>query len=162
MLHSLTNQKANANRKEYCPHCHQAIMQNKQLFSKALGDILLTVACLFPAGKEFHLRYNMDLTKSQYCNFQKLRYWGLIKKSYNPDGSRHGGYWELTSLVRYFIHGSRIPRVKYTFNNKVVSASDDDQITLSEAVGSYEIPSQWAEKARPMPALVQPDLFTSK
>lgn len=159
MLHSLTKQTKTVSFKEYCPHCHQAIMQNKQVFSKALGDILLTVACEFPAEKTFHLQHDLVLTKSQYNNFQKLRYWGLIKKSYNADGSRHGGYWELTSLVKYVVNGKPIPKFKMTFNNKVVSASEE-MIQLENAVGSYEIPEQWAYKAEPMRQLVAPDLFT--
>ena len=145
--------------KEFCPHCHQAIMQNTQVFSRALGDILMTAACAFPAERPFHLQHDLTLTKSQYTNFNKLRYWGLVKKSYNADGARLGGYWELTSLVRYVINGKALPKWKRTFNNKVVEVSDE-LTTLDQAVGSYEIPEQWAEKARPMPNLTQPDLFT--
>ncbi len=145
--------------KECCPHCGQSVMQNKQIFTKALGEILLTLACKYPYGKPFHFANDFNLTKSQYNNAQKLRYWGLIKKHYDNNGKREGGYWELTSLVRYFVQGSSLPRVKWTFNNTVVSASDDDLITLSEAVGSYSVPEQWAEQAKPMTNLMQPSLF---
>lgn len=144
--------------KEFCPHCHQSIQQNKQVFSKALGEILLKAACAYPYGKPFHLQNDLKLTKSEYCNFQKLRYFGLVEKSYE-EGVREGGKWKLTSLTRYFINGSRIPRVKWTFNNQVVEASKDDLITLSEAIGSFEVPAQWAEKALPMTNLMQPSLF---
>ena len=146
--------------KEFCPHCHQSIMQNKQFFTKALGDILLLAATVYPYGKSFHLQKDLLLTKSQYNNFQKLRYWGLVKKSYTPEGKRIGGCWELTSLVRYFVNGSALPRIKWTFNNEVVDRSTDDQITLSQAVGSFKVPEWWADNARPVKKLLQETLFT--
>ena len=144
--------------KEYCPHCHQAIMKNAQIFSKALGEILLTAACKYPANTPFHLQRDLTLTKSQYNNFQKLRYWGLVKKSYDGDGKRLGGFWELTGLAGAFINGKPIRKTKWTFNNEVVSASEE-MIYLDEAVGSFDVPEQWAERAEPALALGQGSLL---
>lgn len=144
--------------KEYCPHCHRPIMQNKQSFSRALADILMTAACEFPAEIPFHLQHDLLLTKSQYNNFQKLRYWGFVKKSYKADGSRNAGKWELTSLVRYIVNGKTFPKFKMTFNNKVVSASEE-MIKLEDVIGSYDIPSVWSEKQEVMKNLKEADLF---
>lgn len=122
-------------------------MKHRQVFSKALGDILLTAACKYPEGQPFHLQRDLVLTKSMYNNFQKLRYWGLVKKSYDGMGKRLGGFWQLTGLVKAVLHGRSIPRVKWTFNNTVVE-SEKEEISLNEAVGSFEVPEAWAEKMR--------------
>ena len=145
-------------KKETCPHCGASLMKHSQNFSKALGGILLTLAYKFPEGQPFHLQRDIVLSKNQYNNAQKLRYFGLIKKVYT-DGSRDNGFWELTGLVRFVINGKRIPKIKWTFRNEVVAASEET-ISLDEAVGSYELPSEWVFKAEPMTDLVQADLFS--
>ena len=138
----------NTKKKEFCPHCHQPVMKNKQMLTRALGDILLTAACKFRAGEPFHLQRDLNLTKSQYNNFQKLRYWGLVKKTFLL-GKRAGGFWELTGLTGAFIHGKPLPRVKWTFNNEVVGAGEE-MTTLELMVGSFEAPEKWAELAIPV------------
>jgi hypothetical protein len=146
--------------KECCPHCGASLMKHSQNFSKALGGILLTLAYKFPEGQPFHAQRDIGLSKNQFNNMQKLRYFGLIKKVYT-DGKRDGGFWCLTGLVKYVINGKAIPKVKWTFRNHVVESSEET-ITLEEAVGLYEIPSQWSNKAKPMQQLVQADLFTAQ
>lgn len=132
--------------KECCPTCGQAIMKHRQVFTKSLGDILLMAAIKHRPGEPFHLQRDLILTKAQYTNFQKLRYFGLVIKSRDGFGKRLPGCWELTGLARAFIHGKPIPKFKWTFNNEVVGVSEQF-IKLEEAVGSYEVPAQWAEKA---------------
>ncbi len=144
-------------KKEVCQYCGASMMKHSQNFSKALGSILLTLACKFKEEEPFHPQRDIILSKNQYNNLQKLRYFGLIKKVYT-NGLRDGGFWCLTGLTKYVLNGKKIPKKKWTFRNEVVGRSNEE-ITLYEAVGSYEIPEQWAEKAEPVGGLAN-DLFS--
>jgi len=145
-------------KKETCPHCGASLMKHKQSFTKALGGILLTLAYKFPEGQPFHPQRDITLTKNQYNNLQKLRYFGLIKKVYT-DGTRDGGFWELTGLTRFVINGKRLPKYKWTFRNEVIESSEE-LISLQDAAGLYETPAEWAFKAESVSSLVEPDLFS--
>jgi len=61
----------------------------------------LTIAMkrLYDAGRTEHLE-NLRLTNSQRANFQKLKYWGLVKQS-----SERSGVWVLTDRGTNFIEG---------------------------------------------------------
>ena len=135
------------NKKDLCPHCGQAIMKNRHSFHRTLGHTLLKVADKFGSNQPFHLQRDIDLTRNEYNNFQKLRYWGLAEKKYAL-GIRQSGYWILTPLVYKFIRGeAKIPRSVTTFNNKVLEESNDELIYLIQAVGSYDVPEIWADRA---------------
>ena len=135
-------------KKHYCPHCGQPIMKHTHCFNKSLGSIICQVAKKFPVNKPFHLQKDMMLTKNQYNNFQKLRYWELVEKYYR-NGIRQGGYWYLTNKAIDLFKGAKVPRQIITFNNKVMGCSDDN-VGLSDAVGYYDIPEVWAARAEPV------------
>ena len=61
----------------------------------------LTIAMkrLYDAGRTEHLE-NLRLTNSQRANFQKLKYWGLVKQS-----SERSGVWVLTDRGTNFVEG---------------------------------------------------------
>ena len=134
--------------KETCPCCGQAIMRHRHSLNRPLCDILMIMAQKHKAGVPFHLNRDIMLTKFQYNNAQKLRYWGLIKKT-ELNGKRVSGFWELTGLAKAFLNHKPLPLWKKTFNNKVVEASEE-LIQLEDVIGSYELPVEWAEKAEPV------------
>ena len=134
--------------KEYCECCGQPIMKHTHRFSKSLAGILYLAAMKYDIDKPFHLQKDLMLTKNQYNNFQKLRYWKLVDKYYE-NGIRKGGYWTLTQDVMNVFLGQTIPRNIVTFNNKVVEVSDEF-IELKDAIGTYDIPEIWAERSRPV------------
>lgn len=141
--------------KQICPHCGQPMMKHTHCFSKALSNIIVTTMKKFPVKQAFHLQNDLALTKNQYNNFQKLRYWELVRKHY-ADGRREGGYWELTEKARDLINGGLIPRQVVTFNNEVCGYGDD-HISLKDAYGYYDIPEVWARRATPVTE--EEDLF---
>jgi hypothetical protein len=61
----------------------------------------LTIAMkrLYDAGRTAHLE-SLPLTTSQRSNFQKLKYWGLVKQS-----SERSGVWVLTDRGTNFVEG---------------------------------------------------------
>ena len=144
--------------KEFCNHCGQKILKNKHCFSRSLADLLLLTARKFEVNEPFHLQKDLNLTKNQYANYQKLQYFGLIDKHYQ-DGRRLGGYWHLTKRAGEVLNGSGVPQWIQTFNNKVQEVSEE-RITLEEAIGYYDLPKQWAERQEKMAGVGQLELFS--
>ena len=135
--------------RQLCPHCHQAIIVNRHPFSKSMATILLKVAEQKDIGEPFHLQRDVILTKSEYANFQKLQYFGLVQKS-TLGNKRRWGYWELTPFAYKIITmQATVPAWVGTFNNKVVKKAAYHML-ITETWGSHEAPILWARRAEPM------------
>ena len=105
-------------KKTYCPTCSQPTVAHRHSIARMLANILLSVRHF---QTEFHLQKDTALTKNQYNNFQKLKYWGLVAN--NDVGA---GYWYITLTGKKFIAGEiRIPKWVKTFNNRVVEESEE-------------------------------------
>lgn len=64
---------------------------------------------------QVHLQNECDLTKSEYTNFQKLRYFGLVAKIADKPG-----YWLITRRGRDFLRESKeIPGKVLIFQNHI-------------------------------------------
>lgn len=105
---------------EFCPHCGSKITARKESLSRGLMDTLYKFAdATTRIGKaEIHLQKDTHLTKNQYNNFQKLRYFGLVAKGSEP------GKWLLTSRGRDFLLGGVVSKHVWVQNNRVVRRSD--------------------------------------
>jgi hypothetical protein len=98
-----------------------------KIWKQALTPGLVTALCKaieFVHANDrnfFHLQKDLTaLTKSEYNNFQKLRFHGLI--AHVED---HIGYWLITKRGGQFLRGElNIPDFVLTFRNRVVSHSD--------------------------------------
>ena len=146
--------------KEFCSYCGQKILKNKHRFSRSLADLLLLTARKFGVNEPFHLQKDLNLTKNQYCNAQKLQYWDLIAKHFS-DGKRVGGYWHLTKRAGEVLNGFAIPQWILTFNNKVQEVSEE-KVTLEETAGYYDLSEQWAERQEKVAELGQIELFSGR
>ena len=129
-----------------CPYCGQDILKHKHPFSRSLANILIRATQKFGPKEPFHLQHDLFLTKSEYNNFQKLRYWGLVEKARDGQGKRRGGYWSLTWKALELLNGEEIYKWVITFNNAIVDYSIK-KITLQQTVGYFEIPERWAKRA---------------
>lgn len=110
------------NKKEFCPHCGQAVMKHRQSLTPKMIETFLRVST-FPF--DFHLQKDLNLTKNEYNNFQKLHYWKIVQQG------EKAGYWRITALGHQFLAGEKLPKVVWTFNNKVV-AQGIDLFTLEQ------------------------------
>lgn len=137
-----------AKSKEFCPMCLRPIMKHTHSFNKPMASMLIKTAAQFKEGEPFHLQKDLPwLTRNQYNNFQKLRYWGVVKKHYE-NGKRKGGYWVLTERAGEILRGSTFPGRLQTFNNSVVWTSPDLTI-LHKIAGGYDLPDAWSNRAEP-------------
>lgn len=85
------------------------MLEYKFVFNYLLVSALRKMFSNFGTG--FGEIANLALTKSEWTNFQKLRYWGLIEKD---AASPKGGEWRITALGLSFLNGD------CSINDKVV------------------------------------------
>ena len=82
----------------------------------------------------------MNLSKNQYNNFQKLRYFGLIAHYYNKDEQRfESGQWVLTSRGNKFAKNEiEISKKVLIFRNKIRERSEE-KVNLSQILKNENI-----------------------
>jgi hypothetical protein len=92
-------------------------------FSAALAHGLHSI---YLANKTINLKH-LNLTRNQWDNFQKLRYWGLVQKAINENGSRNQGCWSITQKGKDFVDGKiLIPKGVWTYRGETVRFEGDD------------------------------------
>jgi len=84
-----------------CKACGAKTVEYRHGFSTALAFGLIR---LYNAGAAVNLK-NLGLTRNQWDNFQKLRYWGLSAQCKDEQGNRRAGYWVLTTKGKDFVEG---------------------------------------------------------
>ena len=70
-----------------CPHCGASMAKRPHRVSKGLVESLVKfkVKVCELDRNSLHLQTDLDFTKSQFTNFQKLRYHGLIAKCFDKE-----------------------------------------------------------------------------
>lgn len=147
-----------------CPTCGHRVMRNKHRFSRSLADILLKIAEKYTWGTPFHLQRDLNLTKNEYTNAQKLKYFGLLEKHHNSGGKHIVGIWIITPLGRRLIRGEqRIPEWVETYQNNVVDQARE-LTGIGEVKGTYYMPKMYAleQKAGQISKEQQGELFGGK
>lgn len=130
-----------------CEHCGASLKIFWRRLTPGLVSALVeAIKYVHGANKnEFHLQKHLpSLTKTQYNNFQKLRFHALVAKI---DGK--AGYWLITARGGEFLRGERaVPMRVSTFRNKVVGHSEEtvhisslkNRIPEFESQFAYEYP----------------------
>ncbi len=101
-----------------CPHCGSSMRVWRHSLTRGLVDVLLLfIGAVKSKGmNSVHLQQDMNLSKNQYANFQKLHYFGLVAK----DRDR-SGYWVITRLGGDFLRGTKtIPKFALTYHDRLV------------------------------------------
>ena len=144
-----------------CPHCHhelppefQVVKTWKHLFNHTLLDALRKFARgVGRKGRnDIHtlndLKGDLALTYAERANLTTLRFFGLVAKVKQMDGTHRRGHWLLTRRGSQFLKGKlAIPRHVLTLDNKVIGHAEET-ITLRDMGGlpsadlSFEIIDQ--------------------
>ena len=100
-----------------CPHCDAKMVEYRHTFNKGLAHGLYE---LWAAdGGPISLR-SLRLTRTQWTNFQKLRYWGLVGRI------KHDGEWALTSQGLSFItQATPIQKWVWTYRGETIRFDGD-------------------------------------
>ena len=78
----------------------------------------------------------MNLTRNQWDNFQKLKYWNLVEQI-EKDGKKKQGIWQITQDGRLFIEGKIKIRKKVWTYRGVVKEYDGEELMITDIVGRY-------------------------
>lgn len=110
-----------------CECCGAKLVEYKHVLNKGLVHALFELA---KQDKPVHLS-TLDLTRNQWTNFQKLRYWNLVYKEMRDDGSCTGN-WYLTSDGWDFIWDrSSMAKHAWTYRGETIRL-DGDRVYFSE------------------------------
>jgi hypothetical protein len=131
---------------KHCEHCNAKMVEYKHSFSKALATGLWR---LHIANGIVNIK-DLGLTRNQWDNFQKLRYWGLVAQSYRDDGTRLNGQWHITKEGADFVEkGTAIKKSVWTYRGKTVRFDGDTCFFRDAHDVTYETRNTYAANAVP-------------
>ena len=100
-----------------CPHCDAKMVEYRHTFNKGLAHGMYEL--LLSGGGPTSLR-SLRLTRTEWTNFQKLRYWDLVSRT------KHEGEWILTSKgVDFMTKGASLPKWVWTYRGEAVRFDGD-------------------------------------
>lgn len=130
--------------KKVCKECGASMMEHRHTLSKAMAEGLRRISEKSPTNLK-----HLGLTRNQWDNFQKLRYWGLVEKHIRDDGKRIGGAWKITPLGRAFLSGEVIvPKTVWTYRGEFVR-HESEGVDIKSLLDGYKTRPEYAEEAVP-------------
>lgn len=122
-----------------CPTCGHKIVDYKHSMTKVLVSCLRK---LYNAGGA-STKGPMNLTTTQFGNFQKLRYFSL---AYNEPNTYT---WHITPLGEEFLKGKiKIPRYVVTRSGQTIGISPE-LVGINDIKDAVQYRVEWQEQARP-------------
>lgn len=137
-LRHLLDSLSDIKRDDQCPYCSAGLKEYWHKLTPMLvnGLVKMKQKIINKNENRIHLQDDLSLSKTEYNNFQKLRFHGLIAHCKNEDGSRDSGYWLITKRGSEFLKGSlSIPDRVKTFRNHVVGHSTH-LVSIAGVIGS--------------------------
>ena len=130
--------------KTICSCCGARVVEYTHKLSKG---IVIGLYRLYQRNEVTHIK-KLDLSYNQRSNFQKLKYWDLVRHA----ESKRNGYYEITERGKMFIEGAthvdshvrtyRGVKIEYTGEPVFIS----DYISVIE---DYQTREDYAETAQP-------------
>lgn len=135
--------------KSLCPCCGAKLNGRWEHISKGIAENLIRFReqVLLKKENKVHLMKDLYLTHSQYTNFQKLRFHGLIAHYKNPETrEEESGYWLLTKRGNQFCKNqASIPKKVLIFRNSIQDKGDV-LVNISEILSSKNTEPYWYQK----------------
>lgn len=116
----------NAIRSDKCERCGASLRAYFHTLTPGLVRVLIKIiTAVHKKGKNsVHLQRDMELTKTEYANAQKLRFHGLI--AHADPNNKNSGLWLVSAKGGAFLRGEiSVPKRVKTFRNKVMGHSDE-------------------------------------
>lgn len=136
-----------AGQKKVCEHCGASMMEYKHGLS---GGLVAGLVRLFRHRKPINLKH-LKLTRNQWDNFQKLRYWDLVRKYTPPDEAPKGkgGVWTITQRGIDFVRGTlQVPKFVWTYRGEM-RRFEGEEIYIWHVDPQYKTRPEYAEEALP-------------
>ena len=138
MSTSSNKQKSKPKPANVCPHCGAKMQDYWQRLSPGLVNTLIKFrqAVLIKRENKVHVPKEVEFTKNEYKNFQKLRYHALVAKVKDKQGNRVSAYWLITRRGNQFCKGEiSIPEKVKTFRNKIIEYGEN-KVNIAQVVES--------------------------
>jgi hypothetical protein len=105
-----------------CECCGAKVVEYKHSFNQSLASSLYKLYIQHEAANISKI----GLTAVQWTNFQKLKYWGLVRKAEREDHTKIGGVWELTQTGIDFVEkGTSIQKNVWSYRGRTVRQEGD-------------------------------------
>ncbi len=122
---------------EICPFCHQKIVQYRHGLTLVLVRGLFQ---LYKAGGKANLN-RLNLTHSEFNNFQKLHYFGLVISE------RSSNQWIITEKGRLFMEGkASVEKYVITQNARIIGKSDE-KVFIQDVKEAVQYKIDWQQQA---------------
>lgn len=124
-----------------CPCCGAKMKLHWHKLNRGLVNVLVKFRKqVLAKGKNEVQISELNLTTTEFCNLQKLRYHAMIAKCRDANGNRMGGYWLLTKRGNQFVKGLiEVPEKVGTFRNKIRKKSTN-LVTIGKVLSNDEMP----------------------
>ena len=130
--------------KRYCQHCGASMNEHKHSISKSM---VIGLDRLRKRGGLLNIK-ELGLTRNQWDNFQKLRYFGLTEQVPNEEGKTKQGVWRITQEGLDFLDGKRpVPKSAWSYRGKFVRF-EGNPIFPTDADPDYKYREQYAEDSK--------------
>lgn len=103
-----------------------------------------------------HIQKDLDLSHTEFCNLQKLRYWGLITH-YKENGEKKAGYWLITSNGGKFLKNKLSIPYKVSTQDNVITGKSPEERIIRDFYPAYE--TAWFQSNWSSVNILQPALF---
>jgi hypothetical protein len=124
-----------------CPHCDAKMVEYRHTFNKGLAHGLYE---LWAAGGGPISLSRLRLTRVQWTNFQKLRYWDLVSRT------RQDGEWTITTQgVQFVTQSTPITKWVWTYRGNAVRFDGDTCFFKDEHEATYDKRPDYIATAMP-------------
>lgn len=124
-----------------CPCCGASMKLHWHRLSKGLVQTLIKVRKEVIAKRSYIVHIaDLNLTNTEFGNFQKLRFHGLIAKSRDKQGKHDRGYWIFTRKGNLFCKGLvQTPDKVGTFRN-IIRKKSSIMVTMQAVLENQDLP----------------------
>ena len=131
--------------KKVCEHCGASMVEYKHGLSEGLVTGLIRIAKI---EKPINIK-ELRLTRNQWDNFQKLRYWDLVVQA--NGGKLKGGVWAITMKGLDFVKGKiSVPKSVWTYRGGFLRY-DGEEVRIHVIVNGYKFQDDYYNESKPHP-----------
>lgn len=132
-----------------CECCGQKIRNEQKHFLTAQLVKQLALVAAVSRFEPVHPGKQVIMTHSGYDNYQKLRYFDLLEMSFDEEGNRLLGFWNLTQKGRLFLLGKGYcSPIAWVFEAERVRF-EGEPIEIHEVKQIIRTFEDWAADSRP-------------
>jgi len=127
--------------KEVCPYCgaEKKEVATHSLTTGLVRDLIIFAKRAKEKGEnKVHITKELDFSINQWCNFQKLRYFGLVAKWEAEDGNKKTGFWVLTRNGLDFLQGKLSVHKKVSATKKGITERSEEMVCIDDFPQSDE------------------------